>query len=87
MNVLKVAATSNPKLVAGAIAASIRSDDSKVEIQAIGAGAVNQVAKSIAITNGYLAPTGIFINTTIAFDEVNIDGDTRTSIKFIVEKK
>lgn len=84
MEVLKVSSTSNPKLVAGAIAAFLRNKTS-VEIQAVGAGAVNQAVKAIAITRGYVAPNGIDLIAIPAFSEVIIDGEERTAIKFIVE--
>ena len=56
--VLKVGATSKPVLVAGAIAGVIRSQ-SRVEVHAIGAGAVNQAIKAIAISRSYVAPGGL----------------------------
>lgn len=83
---LKVASTSNPKLVAGAIAAYMRTDD-KVELTAIGAGAVNQAVKSIAIARGYVSPNGIDLIVIPAFSVIDIDGDERTAVKFIVEKR
>lgn len=83
MEILKVSATSNPKSVAGAIAANIRSLG-KVEIQAIGAGAVNQAVKAIAIARGFVAPNGCDLVAVPAFGEVMIDGQQRTSISFQV---
>lgn len=84
MEVLKVSAHSNPKLVAGALAAFLR-EKNTAEIQAVGAGAVNQAVKAIAITRGYVAPNGFDIVCIPAFSEVIIDGEERTAIKFIVE--
>ncbi|HAL00617.1 MAG TPA: stage V sporulation protein S, partial [Exiguobacterium sp.] len=58
MDVLKVSAKSNPNAVAGALAGVIRERGS-VEIQAIGAGALNQSVKAVAIARGFVAPSGI----------------------------
>lgn len=86
MEVLKVSAKSNPKSVAGALAAVLREKGS-AEIQAVGAGAVNQAIKAIAITRGFVAPNGIDLVSIPAFAEINIDGEERTAIKFIVEPR
>jgi len=86
MEVLKVSAQSQPKSVAGALAAVLR-DNSSAEIQAVGAGAVNQAVKAIAITRGFVAPNGIDLVAVPAFSEVTIDGEERTAIKFIVEPR
>ena len=86
MDVLKVSAKSAPNSVAGAIAGVIRERGS-VEIQAIGAGAVNQAIKSIALARGYLAPTGMDLVCVPAFANVEIDGSEKTAIKVIVEPR
>ncbi len=86
MDVLKVSAKSAPNSVAGAIAGVIREKGS-VEIQAIGAGAVNQAIKSIAIARGYLAPTGADLVCVPAFANVEIDGAEKTAIKVVVEPR
>lgn len=86
MEVLKVSAHSLPKSVAGALAAVLRERDS-AEIQAVGAGAVNQAVKAIAITRGFVAPNGIDLVVVPAFSEIQIDGEDRTAIKFIVEPR
>mgnify|MGYP000126018047 FL=1 len=83
MEVLKVSANSQPKSVAGALAAVIR-DNNCAEIQAVGAGAVNQAVKAIAITRGFVAPNGIDLVAVPAFSEISIDGEERTAIKFLV---
>lgn len=83
MEVLKVSANSQPKSVAGALAAVIR-DNNCAEIQAVGAGAVNQAVKAIAITRGFVAPNGIDLVAVPAFSEITIDGEERTAIKFLV---
>ncbi len=86
MEVLKVSSTSQPKSVAGAIAAIARTNQ-KVEIQTIGAGAVNQAVKSIAIARGYVSPNGIELITIPAFSQIEVDGELKTSIKFLVEQR
>ncbi|MDD4261316.1 MAG: stage V sporulation protein S [Syntrophaceticus schinkii] len=86
MEVLKVAAQSNPKSVAGALAAILRESGS-AELQAVGAGAVNQTVKAIAIARGFIAPNGVDIVMIPAFAEIFIDGEERTAIKFIVEPR
>jgi len=86
MEVLKVSSHSNPKSVAGALAAVVR-ENGLAELQAIGAGAVNQAIKAIAITRGFVAPNGINLVCVPAFSEVEIDGEQRTAIKFIVQPR
>lgn len=84
MDALKVSSKSNPVSVAGAIAGIIR-EKNIVEVQGIGAGAVNQALKSIAVARGYVAPSGMDLICTPSFATVEIDGETRTAIKMIVE--
>ncbi|HMM21425.1 MAG TPA: stage V sporulation protein S [Selenomonadales bacterium] len=86
MEVLKVSAQSNPKSVAGALAAVLREKGS-AEVQAVGAGAVNQAIKAVAIARGFVAPNGIDLVTVPAFAEITIDGEERTAIRFIVEPR
>lgn len=86
MEILKVSSTSQPKSVAGAIAAIVRGDNN-VEIQTIGAGAVNQAVKSVAIARGYVAPNGIDLVCVPAFSQLEVDGETKTSIRFAVGKR
>ncbi|MCK4257553.1 MAG: stage V sporulation protein S [Halanaerobiales bacterium] len=86
MEVLKVSSKSEPKSVAGALAAVLR-EQGTAELQAIGAGAVNQSIKAIAIARGFVAPNGINLITIPAFAEVIIEGEERTAIKFIVEPR
>lgn len=83
MEVLKVSAQSKPKSVAGALAAVLR-DKGFAEVQAVGAGAVNQAIKAIAITRGFIAPNGIDLVVIPAFVEIEIEGEERTAMKFIV---
>jgi len=86
LEVLKVSANSKPKAVAGALAAVLRAHGS-AEVQAVGAGAVNQAVKAIAIARGYVAPNGIDLVSIPAFAEIDIDGEERTAIKFFVQPR
>ncbi len=86
MQILKVSAKSNPNSVAGALAGVIR-EDGAVEMRAIGAGALNQAIKALAIARGYVAPSGINLICIPAFIDVEIDGEARTAIKIIVEPR
>lgn len=86
MEELKVSSKSDPKAVAGALAAVLR-EEKKVELQAVGAGAVNQTIKAIAISRGYVAPNGMDLIMIPAFTEIEIDGEERTAIKFLVEPR
>ncbi len=86
MEVLKVSAKSNPNSVAGALAGVLRETKS-AEMQAIGAGAINQAIKSIAIARGFVAPHGIDLICIPAFTDIQIDGEERTAIKLIVEPR
>ncbi|MCX7883544.1 stage V sporulation protein S [Caloramator quimbayensis] len=86
MEVLKVSAQSQPKAVAGALAAVLR-ERASAEVQAVGAGAVNQAVKAIAITRGFVAPNGIDLVVIPAFSEIEIEGEERTAIKFIVQPR
>ena len=86
MEVLKVSSKSVPNSVAGAIAGVIR-EKHCVELQAVGASAVNQAIKAIAIASGYLAPTGIELICKPAFVNVTIEEEDRTAIKIIVEDR
>ncbi len=85
VDVLKVSSKSNPNSVAGAIAGLIREYD-KVELQAIGAGALNQAIKAVCIARGYVAPIGINLICIPAFVDINVDQEDRTGIKIIVKK-
>lgn len=83
---LKVSSKSSPASVAGAIAGMIK-DGLHVEIQAVGAGAVNQAVKAIAISRGFLSPVGIEIVCAPSFADIVIDGEYRTAIRFTVEPR
>ena len=82
MEVLRVSANSSPSSVAGAIASVMRTSG-EVEVQAVGAGAVNQAVKSIAIARGYLAPVGIDLVSIPAFGSGIIADQGRTAMRFI----
>ena len=86
METLKVSSKSNPSSVAGALANVFR-EKKDVEIQAVGAGALNQAIKAIAIARGFVAPSGKNLVCIPAFTDIVIDGEERTAIKLIVEAK
>ena len=86
MEVLKVSSKSIPNSVAGALAGVLREKGS-AEIQAIGAGALNQAVKAIAIARGFVAPSGMDLVCVPAFTDINIEGDQKTAIKLIVEPR
>lgn len=86
MEVLKVSTKSNPNSVAGALAAIIK-EKNIVEIQAVGAGAINQAVKAIAIARGFVASSGRDIVCVPAFTDIEIDGEERTAIKLIVQPR
>jgi stage V sporulation protein S len=83
VEVLKVSAQSNPKSVAGALAAVLR-EHGAAEVQAVGAGAVNQAVKAVAIARGFVAPNGMDLVCVPAFAEIEIDGEERTAIKLLI---
>ena len=86
MEVLKVSSKSNPNSVAGALAGVLREKGS-AEIQAIGAGALNQAVKAIAIARGFVAPSGMDLVCVPAFTDINIEGDQKSAIILIVEPR
>ena len=83
MDYLKVSSKSSPASVAGAIAGLVK-DGMPVEIQSVGAGAVNQAIKAIAIARGFLIPSGIDVAGTPSFQDIQIDGESRTAIRLSV---
>ena len=86
MSVLKVSAKTRPNALAAAIANTVR-EEGRVEVQAVGAGSINQAVKAIAIARGYVAPGGINLICIPAFQALVIDGNERTAIKLIVEPR
>jgi stage V sporulation protein S len=86
MNVIKVSGTSRTSAVAGAIAGVFR-ENKRAEVQAIGAIAVNQAIKALALAKSYLKEDGFDIVFIPEFVDVDIDGKVRTAIKFVVEAR
>jgi stage V sporulation protein S len=86
MDIIKVSAESRTSAVAGAIAGVIR-ERHRAEVQAIGAGAVNQAIKATAIARGYLHEEGVEIVCLPEFVTVDIEGKERTAIKLVVEPR
>ncbi len=86
MDVLKVSAKSSPNAVAGALAGVLR-ERGTAEMQAIGAGAINQSIKAIAIARGFVSPSGMDLICIPAFTDILIDGEERTAIKILVEPR
>ncbi len=86
MDVIKVSGTSRTSAVAGAIAGVVR-EHKRAEVQAIGASAVNQAVKALALAKSYLVNDGYNIVFTPEFVDVDIDGKVRTAIKFTVEPR
>lgn len=86
MDILKISAKSSPNSIAGAIAGLVK-ENGRAEMQAIGAGAINQAVKAVAIARGFVAPAGVDLICIPAFAEVQVEGEDRTGIKLIVESR
>ena len=86
MDILKISTKSNPNSVAGAIVGKFKVNN-KIEMYAIGAGAINQTMKAIAIARGFVASSGIDLICIPSFVEIDIDGETRTGMKFIIREE
>lgn len=84
IEVLKVSSKSNPNSVAGALAGVVRTSGS-AEIQVVGAGALNQAIKAVAIARGYMAPAGQDLTCRPTFADIRIEGESRTAIRLEVE--
>ncbi len=84
MDMIKVSATSRTSAVAGAIAGVVR-EHHRAEVQAIGAGAINQAVKALVLATGYLKNDGIFVSCVPEFADVTIDDKVRTAIKLVIE--
>lgn len=84
MDMIKVSATSRTSAVAGAIAGVVR-EHHRAEVQAIGAGAVNQAMKALVLATGYLKNDGIYVSCVPEFADVTIDDKVRTAIKLVIE--
>lgn len=86
METLKVSTRSSPNSVAGAMAGAVRTDG-EVNVQVVGAGALNQAIKAVAIARGYVADGGIDLICVPSFAEVEIDGERRTAIRLCVSDR
>jgi stage V sporulation protein S len=86
MDIIKVKGTSRTSAVAGAIAGVMR-EFKHAEVQAIGASAVNQAVKAMALAKSYLVQDGIDIVFCPEFVDVEIDEKVRTAIKFVIETR
>ena len=86
MEVLKVSSKSNPNSCAGALAGVLRQHGA-VEVQVVGAGALNQAIKAVAIARGFVADTGLDIVCVPTFADIEIDGESRTAIRLLVEDR
>lgn len=86
MTILKVSAKSSPNSVAGALAGVLR-ESGTAEMQAIGAGAINQAIKAVAIARGFVAPSGIDLVCIPAFTDIIIDNEERTAIKLVIQPR
>jgi len=81
-----VSTKSNPNSVAGAMAGVLRQAGT-VEVQVVGAGALNQAIKAMAIARGYVASSGIDLVCTPSFADIEIDGERRTAIRLVIEDR
>lgn len=86
IRILKVSSKSKPNSVAGAIAGIIRTDN-KVQVQTIGAGALNQAVKGIAIARGFIAPTGQELVCIPFFKDIEVNGEIRTAMVLTIESR
>jgi stage V sporulation protein S len=86
MDIIKVSGTSRTSAVAGAIAGVVR-ENKRAEVQAIGASAINQAVKAMALARGYLLNDGYNIICIPEFVDVQIEDKVRTAIKFTVEPR
>ena len=86
MEILKVSSRSNPNSVAGAMAGVVRQSGA-VEVQVVGAGALNQAVKAVAIARGYLTPSNVDLVCVPTFADIEIDGESRTAIRLSVEDR
>ena len=86
MEILKVSSKSNPNSIAGALANVLR-ETNEVEIQAVGAGSLNQAIKGIIIARGFMAPSGKNLYCIPSFASIMIEGEERTAIKMVIEAK
>jgi stage V sporulation protein S len=86
MEVLKVSSKSSPNAVAGAMASVLRQTGA-VEVQVVGAGALNQAVKAMAIARGFVVSSGIDLICVPNFADIEIDGQSRTALRLLVEHR
>src|SRR3954467_15841620 len=86
VEILKVSSKSNPNSVAGALAGVVRQSGA-VEMQVVGAAALNQAIKAVAIARGYVAPSGVDLICVPTFADIEIDGQDRTAIRLLIETR
>ena len=86
VEVLKVSSKSSPHSVAGAMAGIVRQGGA-AEVQVVGAGALNQAIKAVAIARGFVADSGLDLVCVPSFSEVEIEGEARTALRLVVEKR
>ena len=86
MDILKVSSKSSPNSIAGALAGVVREKGS-AELQAVGAGAINQAVKAVAIARGFVTPAGVDLICIPAFTDIQINGEEKTALKIIVQPK
>jgi stage V sporulation protein S len=86
LEVLKVSSKSNPNSCAGALAGVLR-QHGQVEVQVVGAGALNQAIKAVAIARGFVADSGLDVVCVPTFADIEIDGESRTAIRLLVEDR
>jgi stage V sporulation protein S len=86
VEVLKVSSKSNPNSCAGALAGVLRQSGA-VEVQVVGAGALNQAIKAVAIARGFVADSGLDLVCVPTFADIEIDGESRTAIRLLVEDR
>ena len=84
MDILKVSSKSSPNSIAGALAGVVREKGS-AELQAVGAGAINQAVKAVAIARGFVAPAGVDLICIPAFTDIQINGEEKTALKISVQ--
>ena len=84
--ILKISSKSNPNSVAGAIAGGLQ-ENKRVELQATGAGAVNQSMKAIAIARSFVAASGVDLLCIPAFCTVIVENEEKTGMKFIIKEE
>jgi stage V sporulation protein S len=86
VKLLKVSSKSRPNSVAGAIAGVIRTDG-RVQVQTIGAGAINQAIKGVAIARGFIAPTGQELVCIPFFKDIEVNGEIKTAMVLTIESR